>query len=138
MRVADRVRRRKMGAVLLGIASLSLSGASVAMFAQKPDVTSHSGRLLCAGALANLSLSLLWAAVAFFPLRRGERWAFWAYLVPIPLYGLPMLVLDATNVVGANLFSTLAPQVGGLSVALFGLVLVAPGVFGVGSGADGG
>jgi hypothetical protein len=108
------------------------------MFAQKPDVTSHAGRLLCAGALANLSLSLIWAAVAFFPLRRGERWAFWVYLIPIPLYGFPMLFLDATNVVRAHSFSTLAPQVAGLSFALFGLVLVAPGVFGVGSDAEGG
>jgi hypothetical protein len=104
------------------------------MFAQKPDVTTHTGRLLCAGALANLTLSLMWAAIAFFPLRRGERWAFWAYLVPIPLYGLPMLYLDATNVVRAHLFSTLAPQVAGLSFAVLGLVLVVPGVFCVGSG----
>ena len=73
MGFSDRVRRRKVGAVLLGIASLSLSGASVVMFGQKPDVMTHSGRLLCAGALANLTLSLMWAAVAFFPLRRGER-----------------------------------------------------------------
>ena len=138
MKVTDRVRRRKIGAVLLGIASLSLIGASVVMFAQKPDVTTHAGRLLCAGALANLTLALMWSAVAFFPLRRGERWAFWAYVVPIPLYGLPMLYLDATNVVRAHLFSTLAPQVAGLSFAVFGLVLVAPGVFGLGSGGEGG
>jgi hypothetical protein len=49
-----------------------------------------------------------------------------------------MLFLDATNVVGAHLVSTLAPQVAGLGFAVLGLVLVAPGVFCVGSGGEGG
>jgi len=62
-------------------------------------------------------------------LRRGEKWAFWAYCLPIPLYGIPMLILDGTNVARAELLSTLAPQVMGLLIATVGLLLVAPGVF---------
>ena len=123
------VRRLKIGATILAIGALSLSTASIAMLAQGPDITTVEGRLLCAGALANFSLSLIWALIAFIPLRRGEKWAFWAYCLPIPLYGVPMLILDGTNVERAELLSTLAPQVMGLLIAAVGLLLVAPGVF---------
>jgi len=125
----NQTSRLKLGTIILAIGALSLSAASIAMFAQHPDVTTTIGRLLCAGALANFSLSVIWALIAFFPLRRGEKWAFWAYVLPIPLYGIPMLVLDATNVEKAELLSTLAPQVMGLLVAAVGLFLVAPGIF---------
>jgi len=121
--------RLKLGAILLAIGALSLSAASVAMLAPRPDVTTTIGRLLCAGALANFSLSLIWALIAFIPLRRGEKWAFWVYCFPIPLYGVPMFVLDATNVEKAHLLSTLTPQVMDLLIAAIGLLLVAPGVF---------
>jgi hypothetical protein len=122
-------QRHKIGSTILAVGALSLSAASFAMLAPGPDVTTHIGRLLCAGALANFSLSLIWALIAIFPLRRGEKWAFWAFCLPIPLYGIPMLILDATNVEPSSLVSTLAPQVLGLSIALVGLFLVAPSVF---------
>lgn len=123
------MKRHRIGALILGIGALDLSTASGAMLAQQPDVTTHAGRLLIAGALANVTLALMWAAVALFPLRRGEKWAFLVYLLPFPLYGIPMIVLDATQVSRAHLFTTLAPQIGGLLVAVVGLVLVTPGVF---------
>ena len=122
----ERMRRLKVGALILAMGSLSLSAASGAMLAQRPDVATDTGSLLCAGALANLSLSLLWALIAVFPLRRGERWAFWAYSLPIPLYGIPMLILDGTHVSRGHLLSTLGPQVVGLVVATLGLSLVGP------------
>ena len=125
----NQTQRLKIGAVILTIGALSLSAASIAMLAQNPDVITTIGRLLCAGALANFSLSIIWALIAFIPLRRGEKWAFWAYCLPIPLYGIPMLVLDATNVERSELLSTLAPQVMGLLIAVVGLLLVAPSVF---------
>lgn len=125
-----RSRRLKVGATLHGVGALSLSAASAAMLAQGPDVATHHGRLLVAGALANLSLSLLWALIAFIPLRRGEKWAFWAWCLPVPLYGIPMLALDATHVAAAHLPSTLAPQVSGLVIAAVGLALAAPAIFG--------
>ncbi len=129
--IMKQVQRLKIGAIILAIGALSLSAASMAMIAQRPDVATAVGRLLCAGALANFSLSMIfWALIAIFPLRRGEKWAFWAYALPIPLYGIPMLILDATNVAKAELLSTLAPQVMGLLVAAVGLFFVAPGIFG--------
>lgn len=122
-------QRHKIGSTILAVGAFSLSAASFAMLAQGPDVATHIGRLLCAGALANFSLSLIWALIAIFPLRRGEKWAFWAFCLPIPLYGIPMLILDAINVEPSSLLSTLAPQVLGLLIALAGLFLVSPGVF---------
>lgn len=122
-------QRHKIGAIILAVGALGLSAASLAMLAPGPDVTTHIGRLLCAGALANFSLSLIWFFIAIFPIRRGEKWAFWTFCLPIPLYGIPMLILDATNVESSSLLSTLAPQVLGLLITLVGLFLVAPGVF---------
>jgi len=121
--------RLKVGAVILTIGALGLSGASAAIFANSPEVTIAIGRLMRAGALANLCLSLLWALIAAIPLRRGEKWAFWAFLIPIPLYGIPILYLDATYASREGLVTTLAPQVGGLLVAAIGLALVASTIF---------
>jgi hypothetical protein len=125
----NRAQRLKIGAIILFVGALGLSGASMAFLWQDPDVALTMGRLLYAGALANLSLALIMALIAILPLRRGERWAFWAYCLPFVVYGLPILILDATHVAPAELPSTLAPQVGGLLVAAVGLILVAPGVF---------
>jgi hypothetical protein len=122
-------QRHKFGSTILAVGALSLSAASFAMLAKGPDVTTHIGRLLCAGALANFSLSLILAFIAIFPIRRGEKWAFWAFCLPIPLYGIPMLILDAANVEPSSLVSTLAPQVLGLLTVLVGLFLVTPGIF---------
>ncbi len=122
-------QRLKLGSIIPAIGALGLSGASAAIFAQGQDITTTNGRLLCAGALANFSLSLIWALIALFPLRRGEKWAFWAFVIPIPLYGIPMLFLDATQSPREELVSTLAPQVGGLLIAAIGLSLAASVIF---------
>ena len=122
-------QRLKVGAIILAVGALGLSGASAAIFANSPEVTTTIGRLMRAGALANLCLSLLWALIALFPLRRGEKWAFWAFLIPIPFYGIPILYLDATYAPREGLVTTLAPQVGGLLVAVIGLFLVASAIF---------
>ena len=122
-------QRLKVGAIVLAVGALGLGGASAAIFANSPEVTTTIGRLMRAGALANLCLSLLWALLALIPLRRGEKWAFWAFLIPIPLYGIPILYLDAAYASREGLVTTLAPQVGGLLVAAIGLVLVASAIF---------
>lgn len=122
-------RRLNIGSVILGIGSLSLSGASWAMFSQAPEISSTLGRLVRAGALANLCLALIWSLVAFIPLRQGKKWAFWVYCIPILLYGIPMIYLEGSQVPSEHLVSTLAPQVGGLCVALIGLILVGPVIF---------
>ncbi|MCI0404731.1 MAG: hypothetical protein L0Z48_10835 [candidate division Zixibacteria bacterium] len=125
----NQARRIKIGAIILAIGSLGLSGASAAILSNSPEVTTTIGRLMRAGALANLCLSLLWSLIALIPLRWGEKWAFWAFLIPIPLYGIPLLYLDATYAPREGLVGTLAPQVGGLLVAAVGLILVATGIF---------
>ncbi len=124
-----KVQRLKIGAIILAVGALGLSAASMAFLWQEPDVATALGRILWAGALANLSLSLLMALIAIFPLRRGEKWAFWAYCIPFVIYGIPMLILDATHVAKEQLLSTLAPQVSGLAVATLGLFLVAAPMF---------
>lgn len=124
-------KQLKIGAAILAIGALGLSGATFAIysFAMQFGVKNTTGRLLIAGALANQSLSFIMSLIAAFPLRRGEKWAFWAYALPFGLYGIPIMVLDATNVAKEELVSTLTPQILGLIVALLGLFLVAPSIF---------
>jgi hypothetical protein len=50
------------------------------------------------------------------------------FLIPLVLYGVPILVVDATHVVPHRLLATLVPQVMGLSIMVCGLVLVGPHV----------
>jgi len=121
--------RHKLGVIIVAVATLGLGSASVAMLGQHPDVTTTTGRLLWAGALANASLALILFLIAVIPLRHGQRWAFWALCAPVILYGIPMLILDGTNVPRGDLVSTLAPQVAGLGLLITGLVLARPGVF---------
>ncbi len=121
--------RHTLGVAIVALATIGLGSASVAMVAQHPDVATTLGRLLYAGALANVSLSFTLFVIAVVPLRQRRRWAFWVLCVPVGLYGIPMLILDGSNVPGEQLFSTLAPQVGGMGMLLLGLALVRPAVF---------
>jgi hypothetical protein len=91
-------------------------------------VSTAVGRHLWAGALANASLALVLSGVAFFALRRGERWAVAAATVPLLLYGLPVLLIDATHVTSENLVATLAPQIAGIVVSVVGIALAASGI----------
>jgi len=84
--------------------------------------------------LAIASLSIIEFLIALFPLRNGERWAFWAAAIPYITLGIPILILDAAYVVGERLINTLAPQVCGLIVALVGLGFSARGIFRSSSG----
>jgi len=118
--------RRQVGCAILAIGALGLSGASAAILARGPDLTTATGRHLTAGALANLALALVMALLAAIPLRRGERWALWGYVAPLLVYGVPMLIIDATHVAPARLARTLAPQVLGLASVVIGLALVVP------------
>lgn len=124
-----RNRRLQVGSFLLALAALGLLPASWAI-AQGFDFSDRTGRHLLAGGLANLSLALLLALVAAVPIRRGDRWGFWAYCIPVLLYGLPMLVIDATRVAPASLLTTIGPQVLGLLTVVVGLTIVAPAMFG--------
>ena len=120
--------RHMVGVTIVAISTVGLASASIAMVAQRPDVSTTLGRLLYAGALANGSLALTLFVVAVIPLRKRQPWSFWVLCAPIALYGVPMLVLDGTNVARQELASTLAPQVAGLGLLVLGLVLVRPTV----------
>ncbi len=129
--------RHKVGVTIVAIATVGLGSASIAMVGQAPDVSTTIGRLLWAGALANVSLAVILFVIAVIPLRRGQEWAFWALCSPVVLYGIPMLVLDGTNVPRQDVVSTLAPQVAGLGLLIIGLVLARPGVTGQRGGTTG-
>ncbi len=118
--------RRRLGSQTLALGALGLLAVSFTLLSPMPDLSTKVGRHLCAGALANASLTVLLVIIAAIPLRQGYRWAFWAYLVPLVIYGLPILLIDASHVSRANLVTTLAPQVAGDLVVIIGLVLVAP------------
>lgn len=47
--------------------------------------------------------------IAWFPLRRGEVWAFWAALLPLISLAVPIMILDATHVSSGHLLVRLAP-----------------------------
>lgn len=122
-------KRLRWASIILLVGAVGMIAASLAIVSRQADPNSSVGRHLWAGALANLSLAIVEMFIALFPLRRGERWAFWALIVPLIFYGAPILILDAAYVSRENLFNTLAPQALGLSVILIGLVLAAREIF---------
>jgi hypothetical protein len=74
-------------------------------------------------------VALLLIAIAAIPLRRGEKWAFWVYVIPIAVYGLPIAILDTLYVPKDRLLLTLAPQFAGLAAVAVGLALCAMEIF---------
>lgn len=124
-----RERELRAGTGLLALAALGILAASAAMVSHGLDLGVRTGRHLLAGALANACVSVLLVVLSLVPMRRGERWAFWAYLFVLLAYGVPMFIVDATHVAPERLPMTLLPQGAGLIVAAVGLVFVARGLF---------
>ena len=114
---------RRAGPILVALSYALSSLAAYAILGTRPDVATRTGRHLMAGALAIITLSGVEILIAFVPLRRGERWAFWAALLPLISLVLPVMFFDATHVALGNLLITLAPFVAGLILAISGLVL---------------
>lgn len=94
------------------MAAAGIPGASFAIVSPAPSLWARAGRHLWAGALANASVAVLLIVIAAIPLRRGEKWAFWAYPVPIALYA-PR----------EHLLRTPAPQFAGLAAVAAGFAL---------------
>lgn len=118
----------RLGSFVLAADAVLLVSASLAIIlTNEPDPATRVGRHLWAGALANTTVALLLFILAVGPVRRGERWALWAYGIPLFVYGLPMLVMDATHVEPAGRLGALGPQVLGLGLALIGLTLAGLG-----------
>jgi hypothetical protein len=115
-----------MAGALLVAGSYAIAGfGACAILADAPDLHSRVGRHLLAGALAIATLVVVEILVALVPLRRGERWAFWAALLPLGSLVAPTMLADAVNVPPQHRLTTLAPFIVGLVLAAFGLFLVA-------------
>jgi hypothetical protein len=115
--------RHRVGSTLVAL-SYAMSGlAAYAILATHPDTTTRDGRHLIAGAMAIVSLALVEILGALIPLRRGEKWAFWAALIPLLLLVVPKMLIDAVNVNPDHLVATMAPFVVGLLLAFSGLSL---------------
>jgi hypothetical protein len=115
--------RRRLGSVLVAVSYATSVLAACAIFATHPDVATRDGRHLIAGALAIVSLALVELVIALIPLRRGEKWAFWAALVPMLSLVVPVMLIDAANVIPDHLAITLTPFVVGLLLTFGGLAL---------------
>lgn len=124
-------RKTALGVGSIGLAAgiLGLSAASIGILSPNPGVETKIGRHLLAGALANLALTLVTSIIAAIPLRQGHRWAFWAALIPIVIYSIPILTIDAMYVTPANRLRTLAPGLSGTIFSLICLGLVAWALF---------
>jgi hypothetical protein len=119
-----------LGAALSTLAALGvLPAAFFVGLSPRIGLGSPVGRHIFAGALALGCLSLLLAVIAAGPLRRGEKWAFWAYAGALLVVGIPVVAVDALYVSRQSLFLTLAPQVMGLLTATAGLALCAQELF---------
>jgi drug/metabolite transporter (DMT)-like permease len=121
-------QKLNIGATILTVGYIGLSTVSF-IIAKDADLDTRQGRHLLAGALANVSFSIAQIMITNFALRKGEKWAWWSNLIPAFSYGLVILIIDATHVQPTNLFSTLAPQVGGLIILGIGLIISGVGLF---------
>ena len=117
----------RVGWVLLAVAAAGLLAAPITILRNIVDLSTRPSRHAFAGALGLAALAAMEFLLAVVPIRRGERWAIIAAGLPFVLVGLPVLVVDATNVAPERLSRTLAPQVIGLVVGTTGLVLCAIG-----------
>ena len=98
-----------------------MGAASWGILSQGADLSTANGRYLLAGALANMSLVAMGIIIATAAYRKGQRWAWFANLIPIFFYGIPMISLDSYYV-GFWTMSVL-PQVLGTTVLVFALLL---------------
>ena len=121
-------RKLKVGSTILTIGYIGLSTVSFVL-AKETDLTTANGRHLLAGALANGAFCFSQIMITNFALRKGEKWAWWANLVPAIGYGLTILLTDAFHVSKDKLFITLAPQIGGMIILGIGLSIAAGPVF---------
>jgi hypothetical protein len=112
------------------VGDLSLLAAAAAILPYRMDPGARLGRHLMAGALAIAALSVVEILVALIPLRRGERWAFWASAVPVAVVGVPLVMVDAIYVPAGRILGALVPQVLGLAVMVAGLTLCGLSLFG--------
>ena len=112
------------------VGDLSLLAAAAAILPYRMDPGARLGRHLMAGAVAIVALSVVEILIALIPLRRGERWAFWASAVPVAIVGVPLVIVDSIYVPAPRILGALVPQVLGLAVMVVGLTLCGLSLFG--------
>jgi len=120
-----RDRPTEIAATVLGIGLLGLLAAPITIIANHPDLTTRTGRHLLAGALGITTLVVVGVVICLIPLRRGERWAWWAVALPLFVLGIPIFIVDAMFVPARTRFATLLPQALGdiFAFALLGYLL---------------
>ena len=128
--MVSREKQLRRASTILATASLLLLTVSFLFLLDEPDPASRIGRHLIAGSLANAALAVMLLVVAVIPLRRGERWTFWVFLLLCLLYGIPVFVIDMIFVPTENLAHTLLPQGIGLLAIVVGLLFTFRGLFG--------
>ena len=117
------------GSGIVALGALGMLASAAAILPRQIDPGARVGRHLVAGALSIAALAIVELLVALFALRRGEKWAFFAALVPAVLVGVPVVVVDATYAAPATLFATILPQVFGLAITVAGLTLCGLALF---------
>ncbi len=115
----------RLGWVLLAVSALGILVSPITILMAIPDFTTRSSRHAFAGALGLTALAILEFLLAAIPIRRGERWALVVAAIPFVIVGIPVLVVDATNIVHERLWNTLAPQVLGLTLGVASWTLCA-------------
>jgi hypothetical protein len=114
----------RIGSSLVAMSYVMAGFATYSILSARPDMHTQTGRHLLAGALTIVSLSAVEVLIAIFSLSRGERWAFWATMLPLLSLVLPVMLIDATHVAPGHLLITLIPFAVGLILAIVGLALV--------------
>jgi O-antigen/teichoic acid export membrane protein len=117
----------RLGSTLLAVGSLGMLAAPITIMAGIDSLHARTGRHALAGALGLTTVAVLECVLALGPIRRGERWALVAAVVPFIVVGIPVLVVDGTYVARERVRRTLAPQVIGLLVGGVALLLCALG-----------
>jgi hypothetical protein len=117
-----------VGWVLLAVSAIGLLAAPITMLMSIPDFSTRPSRHAFAGASGLTALAVLEFVLAVIPIRRGERWAVIAAGVPFLVVGMPVLIVDATNVASERVWQTLAPQVAGLLLGVAAWFLCVVGI----------
>ena len=118
----------RVGWILVAVSAVGLLAAPLAIVTNIQDLSTRSSRHAFAGALGLTALAILEFVLAVIPIRRAERWALFAAGVPFVVVGVPVLFVDATNVVPERVWPTIAPQLLGLVVGATGWVLCMAGM----------
>jgi hypothetical protein len=118
----------RVGWILLAVSALGFLAAPITILSNIPDFSMRPSRHGFAGALGLTALAVFEFLLAVIPIRRGETWALVAAGIPFVVVGVPVLIVDATNIAPERLWRTLAPQVAGLVLGTAAWVLCVVGI----------